>query len=99
MAHLALSEMTTMLTFSGHENTVELVDTVKGLFAESYNIKVINVKGTTERFSAELTVNICDVTAVEPFLESYKIINNETLRVATTRSVLRHFFGCFVSYV
>ena len=79
--------MTSMLTFSGHENTVELFDTVKGLFAESYDIKIINVKGTTERFSAELAVNIFDELAVEHFLESYKVINNETLRVATTRFV------------
>ena len=82
---LLSAKLSSDLTFSGLENTVELCDTVRSLFPDSIDIKIHNIKGIPERFQAHLAANLCNERDVETFITRYSRKNNETLKVATTR--------------
>ena len=94
--HIILSaELINNLTFSGLENTVELCDTVRSIFSDYPNIKITNVKGTPERFTANLLIHLMNEDDIGLFIENYSRINKETLKGATTRfvSVLYYYYS------
>ena len=91
------AELINNLTFSGLENTVELYDTVRSIFSDYPNIKINNVKGTSERFTANLIIDLMNEDDIGLFIENYSRSNNETLKVATTRFVSVLYF--YYSYM
>ena len=81
---LLVASLATGLKFNGLENTTELVDTVCDLFPD-YDLIVNNVKGTTDCFKANISVNLTVEKDVKHFIDQYCRNNNETLKVAATR--------------
>ena len=83
---LLSSSLSNTLKYDGLENTAELVDTVKDLFC-GYKSELIvaSVKGTVEKFHAEILTGVKTEEEVESLKELYMSNTEETLKKATTR--------------
>ena len=72
--------------FSGSTDTDELFTYVKEILPiPNENYKVVSVKGTSERFKAEVQCKLESVAAAEIFVNKYVSSNKETLRKLTPK--------------
>ena len=75
--------------FQDVENTGELLSCVRKIIPlqdESY--KIVNVKGTTNKFKAILKCSLNNANELEDFITNYNKRNNETLRVSRTKIIV-----------
>ena len=89
--------------FSGEANTGELLDRVQEILPlENTEHKIVDVKGTSKNFKANIKVDFKNEEEVDLFVRNYCYENNETLRILKTRksenrtakTVLRKYFRC-----
>jgi ribosomal protein S17 len=80
----AVEELKT--SFSGPENTQELLTRVKNIVPFKENgFKTINVQGGPGQFKATIKTTFRDEKDIEMFVRNYEIKNNETLRISKSR--------------
>ena len=72
--------------FSGEANTGELLDRVQEILPlENTEYKIVDVKGTSKNFKANIKVDFKNEEEVDLFVRNYCYKNNETLRILKTR--------------
>ena len=72
--------------FSGEANTGELLDRVQEILPlKNTEYKIVDVKGTSKNFKANIKVDFKNEEEVDLFVRNYCYKNNETLRILKTR--------------
>ena len=72
--------------FPGEANTGELLDRAQEILPlDNTEYKIVDVKGTSKNFKANIKVDFKNEEELDLFVRNYCYKNNETLRILKTR--------------